>query len=117
MKRRKVIPLTNEELKSHEDARICYICWKYFLKKLAEDINHRKVRNLCHYTGKYRGPAFSICNLKFNAPNEIPVVFHNSSKYDHEFIIKELANEFEEQLECINKNNKKYKIFFVPMKM
>ena len=26
-------------------------------------------------TGKCRGAAHSICNLKFNIPNEIPVVF------------------------------------------
>ena len=28
-------------------------------------------------------------------PNEIPVVFHNCSNYDYDFIIKELASEFE----------------------
>ena len=37
----------------------------------------------------------SICNLKLNIPNEIPVVFHNGSSYDYLFISKELANEFE----------------------
>ena len=72
-----MILLTNREL-THEDARVYYICGKYFLKKLAEDINHQKVRDHCHYTGKWRGAAHSICNLKFNVPNEIPAVFHNS---------------------------------------
>ena len=65
------------------------------LKKLSKSTNYRKVKDHCHYTSKYRGAAHSICNLKFNVPNEIPVVFHNSSNYDHHFIIKELANEFE----------------------
>ena len=37
-------------------------------------------------------------------PNEIPVVFHNSSTYDYHFIIKELANEFEGQFECLGEN-------------
>ena len=37
-------------------------------------------------------------------PNEIPVGFHNGSKYDYHFIIKELANEFEGQFECIEGN-------------
>ena len=60
-------------------------------------MNHRKVRDYCYYTGKYRGAAHSICNLKFNVLNEISVVFHNSSKYDYHFIIKEFANEFEGQ--------------------
>ena len=43
------------------------------------------------------GAANSICNLKFNVSNKIPVVFHNGSNYDYHFIIKELANEFERQ--------------------
>ena len=55
-------------------------------------MNYQKVRDHCHYTGKYRGAAHSICNLKFNVPSEIPVVFHNGSNYNYNFIIKELAN-------------------------
>ena len=34
--------------------------------------------------------AHSICNLKFNVPNKISVVFHNGSNYDYQFIIKEV---------------------------
>ena len=47
-----------------------------FLEKLAEDVNHRKVRDHCHYRGKYRGAADIICNLKCSVHNEIPAVFH-----------------------------------------
>ena len=93
--KKKMLALTNKDLKSHEDAKVCYICGKYFLTKLFRDINYRKVRDHCHYTGKCRGPALSICSLKFNVPNEIHVVFHNGSKCDYHFIIKELENEFE----------------------
>ena len=113
-----MLPLTKEELKSYQDAKVCYICGKRILKKFAKnkDKNYRKVRDHCHYTGKYRGAAHSICNLKFNVPNEIPVVFHNGSNYDYHFIIKELANEFEGQFECLGENKEKYKTFFVPIK-
>ena len=83
--------LTKKELKSHQDAKACYICGKRILKKLSKTINYRKVRDHCHYTGKYRGATHNICNLKFNVPNEIPVLFRNSSNYDYHFIIKELA--------------------------
>ena len=83
-KKKKMLPLTKEELKSHQDAKVCYICGKRILKKFAKDKNYRKVRDHCHYTSKYRGAAHSICNLKFNGSN-----------YDQHFIIKELANEFE----------------------
>ena len=53
------------ELKSHEDAKECYTCGKG-IQKNTKDINYQKVRDHCHYTGKYRGAAHSICNLKFN---------------------------------------------------
>ena len=77
--KRKMLPLTKEELKLNQDAKVCYICGKNILKTFAKDNNYRKVRDHCHYTGKYIGAAHSICNivLAFNVPNEIPVVFHN----------------------------------------
>ena len=49
-------------------------------------------------------------------PNEIPVVFHNVSNYDYHLIIKELANKFERQFECLGESKEKYKNFFVPIK-
>ena len=48
-------------------------------------------------------------------PNEIHVVFHNGSNCDYHFIIKELANEFEGQFECLGENKEKYKTFSVPI--
>ena len=42
-----------------------------------------------HYTGKFRNAAHDICNLKFNIPNKVLVVFHNGSNCDYHFIIKE----------------------------
>ena len=60
--------------------------------------------------------AHSICNLKFNLPYEIPVFFHNGSKYDFHFIIKELANEFDCQFECNRENSEKHKTFSVSIK-
>ena len=47
-----------------------------------------KVKNHCHYTGKYRGAAHSICNLKYNVPKTIPIAFHNGPNCDYHFIIK-----------------------------
>ena len=65
---KKMLPLTRKELKPHEDTKVCYISWKYFIKKLFKNINNRKVRDHCHYTGIFHGP------------KEIPVVFHSDSK-------------------------------------
>ena len=53
-----------------------------------------KVQDHCHYTGKYRGAAHKICNLRYKVPKEIPIMFHNGSTYDHYFITKELVKEF-----------------------
>ena len=78
-------------------------------------MNYEKVRDNCHYAGKYRDAAHSICNLKFNVPHEIPVVFHNGSNCDYRFIIKELANDFEGKFECLGENTEKYKIFSIPL--
>ena len=92
----------------------------YLLKKkivkFTKNKSYGKVRDHWHYTGKYGGAAHSICNLKLNVPNEIPAVFHNGSSYDYHFIIKELANKFEEQLECLGENTRKYKTLSVAIK-
>ena len=98
---------TKEELKSYKDPKLCYICGKRILK-FAKDQNDQKVRDQCHYAGRYRDAAHSIYNSAFNVPNEIPVDFHNGSNYDYHFIIKELANEFKEQFEYLGKNTEKY---------
>ena len=48
----------------------CYICGKRLPKKFTNDKNYGEVRDHCHFTRKYRGAARSICNLKFNVPND-----------------------------------------------
>ena len=117
MKRKKVLPLTKEELKSHQDSRNCYICRKMILKKLSKNLvrDSLKVRDRFHYTGKYRGAGHSICNSKFNMSDEISVVFHDVSNYDYHFIIKELAYEFVRKFECLGENTEKCKAFLVPI--
>ena len=70
------------------------------------------IRDLCHYTWKFRGAA----NLRYKTPKEIPIVFHNCSTYDYHFIIKQLAKEFDGQLECLRENTEKYITLSVPIK-
>ena len=80
------------------------------------DKKNYKVRDHCHYTGKYRGAVHNIYNLRFKVPKEIPIVFHNGSTYDYHFIIKELVKEFESNFECLGENTEKYITFSVPIK-
>ena len=78
--------------------------------------DYHKVRGHCQYTGKYRGAAHSICNLRHKTPKEISVVFLNGYTYDYHFIIKELAKKIKGQFEQLRQNTEKYIIFSVPIK-
>ena len=90
--KKEMIPLTDEETKSYEKQKVCYIYEKEFCtdknNENAFKLNH-KVRDHCHYTGKFRGVAHDICNLRYKLPKEIPMVFHNGFTYDYHFIIKQ----------------------------
>ena len=114
-----MIPLTDEEIISFEKQKLCHICKKEFCYE-KNDKNkfqlYRKVRDHCHYTGKFRGAAQSICNLRYKVQRGIPVVIHNGSNYDYHFIIKELAEDFKGQFECLGENAENYITFSVPIK-
>ncbi|XP_024877133.1 uncharacterized protein LOC112457997 [Temnothorax curvispinosus] len=84
-----MVDLTRDEWDTFHSAAQCHICEKPF----APDKN--RVRDHCHLTGRYRGPAHSTCNLNYKDSHFIPVIFHNLSGYDAHFIIKEIAVAFE----------------------
>ena len=113
--RKKIIPLTEDEIKVHRWAKICYICKKKFSTD-NDDKKNYNVRDHCHYTGKYRDSAHSICNLKYNTSKEISVIAHDASTYDYHLITKELAKEFEGSFECLGENTEKYVTFSVPIR-
>ena len=95
--KKRMVPLTTEEKIHYNKQKICYICKKEFNNNDTTESSslkrkkRQKVRDHCHYTGKYRGVAHNICNLRYKVPKEIHVVFHNGSTYDYHFIIKELV--------------------------
>ena len=76
--------LTKGEKKEFRKNSICHICEE----KIEGEV---KVRDHCHLTGKYRGPAHSRCNLNFKPPNFIPVFLHNNAHYDTHLFINELS--------------------------
>ena len=113
-KKKNMIPLTKEEDDNYNKENICYIFKKEFNNNISS--SECKVRDHCHFTGKYRGAAHNTCNLRYKIPKNIPVIFHNGSTYDYHFIIKELASEFEGNFECLGENTENYITFSVPIK-
>ena len=87
---------TEEDKLYHEFNNTCHICSKTCINK---------VRDHCHETGKYRGPACKICNLRYKEQNFIPVIFHNGSGYDFNLLYSELFKQ----------NNDKRKVDNIPL--
>ena len=96
-----MIKLTQEEQYKHDSRKYCFLCKKPFFEDAKS--KYIKVRDHCHYPGKYEGPAHKIFNLMYNTSREISVIFHNGSSCDCHFIIKRLAEEFEGDFECLRK--------------
>ena len=73
--------LTEEDKLYHRATNTCQKCGKTFINK---------VRDHCHETGTYRGPACKICNLRYKQQNFFPVIFRNGSGYDFNLLYSEL---------------------------
>ena len=112
-----MILLTHEENKSYKEQEACHICeGKFCTDKDDENYkNRKKVKDHCHYKGKFRGAAHRKCNLNHKVPKDIPIIIHNAS-YDTHFIINQLAEEFKGELNCLGENMEKYITFSAPIK-
>ena len=109
----KEIDMTDEDKEDFKHATHCFICGdafksSYHSKKEAD--KYKKVRDHCHFTGKYRGCAHSVCNLNScNRYFKIPVFFHNMKKYVCHLIIQnaeKLSNE--KKIDVIAQNSEKF---------
>ena len=113
---KEMIPLTHEENKFYKEQEACHICKENFCMDKDDEhyINRRKVKDHCHYTGKFKGAAYSKCNLNYKVPKDMLIIIHNAS-YDIHFIINQLEEEFKGELNCIEENMEKYITFSVPI--
>ena len=93
--------------KDGEDVKIIKVC--RFCEK---NIECDKVRDHCHLTGKYRGPAHSICNTNVTQDQSIiiPFIFHNFTKYDCHLFFKKVVDKKKDKVKfkLIPKTNKEY---------
>ena len=75
-------------------------------------IDDIKVRDHCHFSGKFRGAAHKSCNLNFklNYRFKVPVFAHNAEGYDHHLILNEmLKNEqLKENINVIARTGERY---------
>ena len=76
-------------------------------KENTENVKIDKVRDHCHFTGKYRGAACISCNTQMKKPKFIPVIFHNLQNYDSHLFIKNLGVS-EGEINCIPYTEEKY---------
>ena len=112
-KKKEMIPLTKGENKSYKEQETCHICEEKFCVDNDDENykNKRKVKDHCHYTGKFRAAAHSKCNLNYKVPKDVPIIIYNAS-YDTHFVINELAEEFKGELDSIGENMEKVYYFF-----
>ena len=103
--------LTNEQKLEFRLASNCSICGKKF------EPDDEKVRDHCHFTGKYRGAAHVKCNLDYSFRYfNIPIFFHNLKNYDAHLIIAK-ANELNielnhnKRIDVIAQNSEKFITF------
>ena len=90
-----------EDKKQFNKASDCWICGEY--------LGNDRVRDHCHYTGRYRGAAHNSCNLKYRKPKSISVFFHNLTGHDSHLFIKKLGSpNKKENIDCIPNNEEKY---------
>ena len=102
--KKEMIPLSPEEWKKFRESKVCWLCRGKFGEK-----RFSKVRDHCHYTGKFRGAAHQSCNLKFQRPKFTPVFFHNLQNYDAHLFVRALGLMDEVlSIKCIPNNDEKY---------
>ena len=100
----KDIVMTQEDEEDYKNDNVCRLCEKEILSD--------KVRDHCHLTGKYRGPAHRECNINVTQKqrNFIPFIFHNFSNYDCHMFFKKLVDKKKDKVDfdIIPKTNEEY---------
>ena len=84
----------------------CHICNGPFV------INDA-VRDHDHFTGEFRGAAHSTCNISFQVPYKLPVVFHNLKGFDAHLIIQAINKDLISSVTVIPQTVDKYIAFFM----
>ena len=92
--------MTIKDEETYQNTNDCWICNEKIIKD--------KVRDHCHITGKFRGPANRECNSKLRIPRKLPIVFHNLEGYNGHINFKELNNFDNIDIQVIPKSSENY---------
>ena len=110
-----MIPLTDKGIKFYKAQKV-YHKKRFVQIKIMKSLKiKKKIRDHCHYTGKFRGAAHRVCKIRYKVPKKVSVLFHNGSAYDWNFITKHLPEKCEGQFEFLGENTEKYLTFLVPV--
>ena len=88
------LKMSPDDLTRYRNSTKCHICEEQLT---SDDLNNYTVMDHCHFTGKFRGAAHNLCNIKLRIPTKIPVIFHGLRNYDGHLIIKSLAKFHKQQ--------------------
>ena len=91
--------MTMDDKLVYDNSTLCHIC--------NEELCKDKVRDHCHLSGKFRGAAHEVSNLKCKVPKLFQVIFHNLFGYVSHLFIKTLGKS-EEDISCIPNNKENY---------
>ena len=98
--------LTRAEEEEFQNDDICHLCCNVI------EQNDTKVRDHCHLTGKYRGPAHNRCNINARERSVVKIIFHNGSNYDFKLLVKNLYR-ITNDIKAIPCNEEKFIMFSV----
>ena len=100
--------LSKEEEEAFQSATKCHICDVDFT------VMDRKVRDHSHYTSEFRGAAHAKCNLTADRQRFIPVLAHNLSGYDANFLFQCMKKREEvRRFSCLPVNTAKFRCFSI----
>ena len=90
-----------------KSATHCHVCKK--------PVGSDKVRDHCHFSGRFRGAAHNHCNLKYKIDKQrykLPIVFHNLRGYDAHLFLQNVKQEHG-KISVIPNNSERYISFDV----
>ena len=85
--------LTKEQQESYKNANICYIFKEEFKNKYVKNKIYSKVKDHCHYRGKYQNCKTEVLRIAYVIYNIVYLKSsYNGSNYDYHFIIKDILH-------------------------